>query len=76
MASTTEIGHSKNVSNFETLITFCKGYGADYKPSQPNREIAALQAKHAEAKSAVSDVTKCLLQTAKQSKTATLHLNH
>jgi hypothetical protein len=58
MASTTETGHSKNVSNFETLITFCKGYGADYKPSQANQEIGALQTKHSEAKALLSDVNK------------------
>jgi hypothetical protein len=58
MASTTETGHSKNVANFETLITFCKGYGADYKPTEPNQAIAALQSTYTSAKQSVSDVNK------------------
>lgn len=33
MASTSETGHTKNVSNFETMITYCTGYGATYNPS-------------------------------------------
>ena len=58
MASTTETGHSKNVANFETLITFCKGYGADYKPTEPNQAIASLQSTYTSAKQSVSDVNK------------------
>ena len=27
MASKSETGHSKNVANFEDLISFCTGYG-------------------------------------------------
>lgn len=33
MASTSEIGHAKNVANFEDLISFCLGYGATYNPT-------------------------------------------
>lgn len=32
MSSTSEIGHAKNVANFEDLISFCTGYGATYNP--------------------------------------------
>jgi len=32
MASISEIGHAKNVANFEDLIGFCSGYGATYNP--------------------------------------------
>jgi hypothetical protein len=35
MASTSETGHAKNVANFESLIGFCKGYGAMFNPSNP-----------------------------------------
>lgn len=45
MASTSETGHGKNVSNFETLIAFCKGYGADYNPSEISLTLPELQKK-------------------------------
>lgn len=32
MASQSEIGHAKNVANFEDLISFCVGYGVTYNP--------------------------------------------
>jgi len=32
MSSISEIGHAKNVANFEDLISFCVGYGATYNP--------------------------------------------
>lgn len=28
-----ETGHAKNVANFGQMISFCVGYGGDYKPS-------------------------------------------
>lgn len=34
MASISEVGHAKNVANFEDLISFCAGYGVTYNPSQ------------------------------------------
>ncbi len=30
MPSTSKTGHTKNVVNFEDLISFCNGYGATY----------------------------------------------
>lgn len=42
MASTSETGHAKNVSNFEDLISFCTGYGTKYNPSNPNLALVAL----------------------------------
>ena len=32
MAISIEIGHAKNVANFEQLTTFISGYGAIYNP--------------------------------------------
>jgi hypothetical protein len=58
MASTTETGHAKNVANFETLITFCKGYGGDYKPSEATQQISSLQTLFSNSKQSVSDVNK------------------
>lgn len=45
MASTSETGHGKNVGNFESLIAFCKGYGADYNPSEKSQTLTELQKK-------------------------------
>ena len=33
MASTSEVGHPKNVANFQDLISVCTGYGIKYNPS-------------------------------------------
>src|SRR5882757_554422 len=44
MASTTETGHAKNVANFKTLLSFCKGYGNKYNPSRPALTIKQLEA--------------------------------
>lgn len=42
MASTSETGHAKNAANLETLISFCKGYGAKYVPTNTRIQIAQL----------------------------------
>ena len=42
MASTTEIGHAKNVATFEDLISFCTAYGATYNPSKAALKLPAL----------------------------------
>ena len=39
--SVSETGHAKNVANLETLISFCKGYGAKYVPT--NTRITTTQ---------------------------------
>jgi hypothetical protein len=43
MTSKSETGHAKNVANFESLISFCIGYNADYNPSNAALKISALQ---------------------------------
>lgn len=43
MASTSEVGHAKNIANLEDLISFCQGYGAAYNPSKAALQIAQLQ---------------------------------
>ncbi len=53
MPSTSETGHAKNVANFEDLISFCTGYGAVYKPINPQLEIAQLTTLHTNAKNAL-----------------------
>ena len=34
MVSTSETGHSKNVANFDELISFVSAYNTDYKPTR------------------------------------------
>ncbi len=57
MASTSETGHAKNVANFETLISFCAGYGANYNPSKANLKVPALQTQLASCKANIASVT-------------------
>ena len=56
MASTTESGHAKNVANFESLISFVKGYGATYNPSKDSIKIVALELILANAKQSLIDI--------------------
>jgi hypothetical protein len=56
MASSSETGHNKNVTNLETLIITCTGFGPDYNPSNPNITIPVLTTQHIAAKAAVKDV--------------------
>lgn len=42
--ATSETGHAKNVANFETLISFCTGYGASYNPSKSSNKLPTLTA--------------------------------
>lgn len=51
-----ETGHNKNVTNFETLIIACTGYGLPYNPSNPNITIPILTTQYTEAKAAVKEV--------------------
>ncbi len=55
MLSTSETGHAKNVANFETLISFCIGYGATYNPSRDALKVANLQTLLTAAKAAITD---------------------
>ena len=56
MASTTESGHAKNVANFESLISFVKGYGATYNPSKDSIKIVALELILANTKQTLIDI--------------------
>jgi hypothetical protein len=44
MASTSETGHAKNLSQFGNLIFFCEGYGPAYNPVKSDLPVAALHA--------------------------------
>ena len=56
MASSSETGHSKNITTFETLILTCTGYGADYIPSNTDLALTNLTAQHLDCKQSVKDV--------------------
>jgi hypothetical protein len=53
MSSSSEVGHSKNVSNLETMISYCTGYGAIYNPSNSDISLSELTTLHDEGKSSV-----------------------
>ena len=44
MASTSETGHAKNVTNLESLITSITAFGTSYNPSKDSIKLTALQA--------------------------------
>lgn len=54
MASTSEVGHAKNVANFHDLISFCQGYGTSYNPSKDSLKITQLQALETQAQQKLS----------------------
>ena len=54
MSSQSEVGHAKNVANFEDLISFCTGFGAAYNPGANNIKLAALNTINANCKAAIT----------------------
>jgi len=56
MASTSEVGHAKNVANFQDLIEFVVGYNTNYNPSKASLQVANLQALKAEGDTKLADV--------------------
>ena len=49
MGSTSETGHAKNIANFQDLISFCQGYGANYNPTKESLKIVQLKAQYQSA---------------------------
>jgi hypothetical protein len=56
MASTSEVGHAKNVANFQDLIEFVIGYGTTYNPSKNSLKLPQLIALKGNAQSKLNDV--------------------
>jgi len=56
MASTSEMGHAKNVANFQDLIEFVTSYGATYNPSKEALKLHRLIALKTSAEEAIADV--------------------
>ncbi len=56
MASKSEVGHAKNVANFQDLIVFVEGYGQSYNPSKTSLTAEQLTALHSTANSSLQTV--------------------
>ena len=56
MASTSETGHTKNIAHFQSLISFCTGYGTAYNPVNNALKVVNMQAQLAAAQLEVQNV--------------------
>lgn len=56
MASISEVGHAKNVANFQDLIAFVEGYGPTYNPSKTSLTAEQLTALHTMANASLQNV--------------------
>lgn len=56
MASTSEVGHAKNVANLQDLIEFITGYGATYNPTKTNLQLPQILALKAAAENSLTHV--------------------
>lgn len=56
MASTSETGHAKNISNFQVLTSFVVGYGATYNPSKNILKLPQLNSLITLSQSKLGDV--------------------
>ncbi len=54
--SNSEVGHAKNVANFEQLQVRCTGFGGLYNPSRPELQIGGLQQKLADSRMCLDQV--------------------
>jgi len=60
MSNNPETGHAKNVSNFESLISFIKGHGDTYNPSKDSIKVNALETILTNAKNSIVDIDTAL----------------
>lgn len=56
MASTSEIGHAKNVANFQDLISFVTSYGATYNPTKNALKLPQLTALQTTSQTKLAEV--------------------
>jgi hypothetical protein len=56
MSSTSEIGHAKNVANFDRLKTYINNFGALYQPSNANLLLPVVESKLQDSDTAVKAV--------------------
>ena len=55
--SASEVGHAKNVANFQDLIAYCTAYGTTYNPSKATLQLTALNTLLTSAQTELSSVT-------------------
>ena len=56
MTSTSEVGHAKNVENFQDLIAYCTAYGTTYNPPKIALQIPSLNTLYTNAQTEISNV--------------------
>ena len=56
MSSQSEVGHAKNVANFQDLIAFVVGYGTTYNPSKNSLKIPQLNTIATNSQAKLADV--------------------
>lgn len=56
MTSTSEVGHAKNVANFQDLIAYCTAYGTTYNPPKIALQIPSLNTLYTNAQTEISNV--------------------
>ncbi len=56
MTSTSEVGHAKNVANFQDLIAYCTAYGTTYNPPKTALQISSLNTLYTTAQTEISNV--------------------
>ena len=56
MSSTSESGHAINLANFDTLISFVKGYGEAYNPTKNSIKVESLETIFVNSKQAIEAV--------------------
>lgn len=56
MTSTSEVGHAKNVANFQDLIAFVEAYGATYNPTKNSLKLPQLHTLLAESQNSLQNV--------------------
>lgn len=57
MSNFSEVGHAKNVANFEDLISYCAGYGVTYNPILNAIKIANMNTLKTSANTAIGNVS-------------------
>ena len=56
MANNPETGHAKNVSNFDSLYSFVKGYGEAYNPTRDAIKTNAIEEILSKSKNSISNI--------------------
>lgn len=57
MKSNSEVGHAKNVANFEKMLAYCTGFGAVYQPMKATMQLGNMQQLLSESRMSLTVVT-------------------